>query len=208
MPMKLFPKKINFFEYFDNDLKNLSRGTQQLVTIFENFGEFKEHAAKMQDIEHDGDLITHDIMRQLNSSFLTPIDREDIHALASRIDDVLDQIWSAVERMVVFKFTEPTPQSVQMARDLHKTSLVLQKAFNELRAKDYDHVQEYCIEINRLENKLDRDVREALGSLFEDYKDDPLMVIKWKEIYEHLEDAADRCEDVANILESIMLKYA
>jgi len=206
--MKLFPKKINFFEYFDNDLKNLSRGTQQLVTIFENFGEFKEHAAKMQDIEHDGDLITHDIMRQLNSSFLTPIDREDIHALASRIDDVLDQIWSAVERMVVFKFTEPTPQSVQMARDLHKTSLVLQKAFNELRAKDYDHVQEYCIEINRLENKLDRDVREALGSLFEDYKDDPLMVIKWKEIYEHLEDAADRCEDVANILESIMLKYA
>jgi predicted phosphate transport protein (TIGR00153 family) len=206
--MKIFPKKIDFFEYFDNDLKNLSKGTQELVEIFENFHEFKERASIMQDIEHDGDIITHDIMRQLNSSFITPIDREDIHALASRIDDVLDQIWSAVERMVVFKFKEPTPQSIQMARDLHRTTLVLQKAFSELRAKDYDHVQEYCIEINRLENKLDRDVREALGALFEDFKDDPLMVIKWKEIYEHLEDAADMCEDVANILESIMLKYA
>jgi predicted phosphate transport protein (TIGR00153 family) len=206
--MKIFPKKIDFFEYFDNDLKNLSRGTQELVNIFEKFDEFKERASNMQDIEHDGDIITHDIMRQLNSSFLTPIDREDIHALASRIDDVLDEIWSAVERMVVFKFKEPTPQSVQMARDLHRTTLVLQKAFSELRAKDYDHVQEHCIEINRLENKLDRDVREALGALFEDFKDEPLMVIKWKEIYEHLEDAADMCEDVANILESIMLKYA
>jgi predicted phosphate transport protein (TIGR00153 family) len=206
--MRIFPKKIDFFEHFDKALENLAKGTTELVSLFENFDQFKEKAAIIQDIEHEGDMLTHDIMRQLNSSFLTPIDREDIHALASRVDDVLDQLWAAVERMVIFKFKEPTPQSIQMSRDLHRTVQILQKAFNELRAKNYDHVQEHCIEINRLENKLDTDVREALGALFEDFKDDPLMVIKWKEIYEHLEDGADMCEDVANILESIMLKYA
>lgn len=206
--MRIFPKKIDFFNTFDSALNNLSKGTEHFVLLLENFGEFKRRAQEIQDIEHEGDILTHDIMRQLNSSFLTPIDREDIHALASRIDDVLDQLWAAVERMVIFKFEEPTPQCIQMARDLHRTTGVLQKAFRELRAKDYDHVQEHCIEINRLENKLDRDVREALGALFEEFKDDPLMVIKWKEIYEHLEDASDMCEDVANILEGIMLKYA
>jgi len=206
--VRIFPKKIDFFETFDSALANLSKGTEQFVQLTENFGDFKQRAQAIQDIEHEGDIITHDIMRQLNSTFLTPIDREDIHALASRIDDVLDQLWAAVERMLIFKFREPTPQCIQMARDLHRTSGVLQKAFRELRAKDYNHVQEHCIEINRLENKLDRDVREALGKLFEDFKDEPLMVIKWKEIYERLEDAADRCEDVANILEGIMLKHA
>jgi predicted phosphate transport protein (TIGR00153 family) len=206
--MKIFPKKINFFEYFDSALANLNKATEKLVFLFENFGEFKKIAGEIQDIEHEGDILTHDIMRLLNSTFLTPIDREDIHALASRIDDVLDQIWAAVERMVIFKLDEPTPQIIQMSRDLHRTVEVLQKALRDLRAKDYDHVQEHCIEVNRLENKIDTDVREALGALFEDFKDDPLMVIKWKEIYEHLEDAADMCEDVANILEGIMLKHA
>jgi hypothetical protein len=206
--MRFFPKKTDFFEYFDSALSNLSKGTEQFVVLLENFGEFKKRSQEIQDIEHEGDILTHDIMRQLYGTFLTPIDREDIHALASRIDDVLDQLWAAVERMAIFRFAEPTPQCIQMARDLHRTSGVLQKAFKELRAKNYDHLQEHCIEINRLENKLDRDVREALGSLFVEFKDDPLMVIKWKEIYEHLEDAADRCEDVANILEAIMLKHA
>ncbi len=208
MPMRIFPKKVDFFETFDSALANLSKGTEHFVLLLENFGQFRQRAQEIQDIEHEGDILTHDIMRQLNSSFLTPIDREDIHALASRIDDVLDQVWAAVERMVIFKFKEPTHQCVQMARDLHRTSGVLQKAFRELRSKQYDHLQEHCIEINRLENKLDRDVREALGKLFDDFKDEPLMVIKWKEVYERLEDAADRCEDVANILEGIMLKHA
>jgi hypothetical protein len=147
-------------------------------------------------------------MKHLHKTFLTPIDREDIHALASRIDDVLDLIWGAVDRMVVFKLEKPTEGAIEIARNLHTTAEVVQKAMWELKLKDYSHVQEHCIEINRLENRVDRIFRNALGKLFEEFAGDPLMVIKWKEIYEHLEDAADRCEDVANILDGIVLKHA
>ncbi len=206
--MRIFPKKVDFFETFDKALVNLNKATDELMELLRNFGELKDRARNIEEIEHDGDMLTHDIMRQLNSSFLTPIDREDIHALASRIDDVLDLIWAAVDRMVVFGFKEPTPQIIDIAHLLHRTTEMLQKAFEELRAKDYNHVQEHCIEINRLENDMDRTFRDALGMLFTDFKDDAIMVIKWKEIYEHLEDAGDRCEDVANILEGITLKYA
>jgi uncharacterized protein Yka (UPF0111/DUF47 family) len=108
---------------------------------------------------------------------------------------------------VVFKITSPTQEVIEIAKDLHKTTEVVQKTINELRSKNYSHVQEHCIEINRLENRIDRIFRDALGKLFDDIKD-PLLIIKWKEIYEHLEDASDRCEDVANVLESIVLKNA
>jgi len=152
-------------------------------------------------------MLTHDIMRKLNKTFITPIDREDLHALASRLDDVLDLIWAAVDRIVVFKITESTRESIAMAHNILMTAEVMQKAIKKLKEKNYSHVQEYCIEINRLENRMDRDFRDALANLFEHVKD-PILIIKWKEIYEHLEDASDRCEDVANILEAIVLKHA
>jgi predicted phosphate transport protein (TIGR00153 family) len=205
--MRLFPKEIDFFELFDRAATNLTKATSVLVALMENFHTLEERSKEIYEIEQDGDMLTHDIMRKLNKTFITPIDREDIHALASRMDDILDLIWGGVDRMLVFKITAPTQEAIEIAKDLHMTTEVVQKTIKELRGKNYSHVQEHCIEINRLENRIDRVFRDALGKLFDDIKD-PLLIIKWKEIYEHFENASDRCEDVANVLEGIVLKNA
>lgn len=206
--MRIFPKKTDFYELFDKSVDNLWRGTERLLNLMEDFEDVESKVKEVYEIEQEGDMITHDIMRKLNQTFITPLDREDIQMLAATLDDIIDHIWAAVDKLVVFKIEKPTAESVHLVRDLHTTSEVLQKAMKELRAKDYEHVKEHCIEINRLENKIDRTFRNALGELFDDYKDDPLMIIKWKNLYEHFEEAADKCEDVANILETIVLKHA
>ncbi len=205
--MKFFPKEIDFFEIFDRAALNVTKAASLLVSLMENFDNIEARAKEIYEVEQDGDMLTHDIMKKLNKTFITPIDREDLHTLASGLDDVLDLIWASVDRLAVFKITEPTKEAVAMSKDLFATAEVIHKAIKKLKEKNYSHVQEYCIEINRLENKIDRGFRDALGSLFENMKD-PILIIKWKEIYEHLEDASDKCEDVANVLESIVLKYA
>jgi len=205
--MALFPRQIDFFEIFDKALANLAKATTALVEMFNNFETFESKTKEIHEIEREGDILTHDIMKELNKTFLTPIDREDIHALASRIDDVLDLIWGAVDRMYVYKISAPTAEAISIAEDLQTTAEILQKALRELRAKSYAHVQEYCIEINRLENRVDRKFRDVLGKLVTE-ENHPVFIIKWKDVYQHLEDASDRCEDIANILESIVLKNA
>lgn len=205
--MRIFPKEIDFFEIFDQAASNIKKAAELLVALTEKFDNIPARAKEIYEVEQDGDMLTHDIMRKLNKTFITPIDREDLHALASRLDDVLDLIWAAVDRIAVFKITEPTKEVNAMAENILMTAEVMQKAIKKLKEKNYSHVQEYCIEINRLENRMDRDFRDALANLFENVKD-PVLIIKWKEIYEHLEDASDRCEDVANILEAIVLKHA
>ncbi|MCX5717620.1 MAG: DUF47 family protein [Nitrospirae bacterium] len=205
--MRFFPKEIDFFEIFDRAALNVTKAATLLVSLMENFDNVDARAKEIYDVEQDGDMLTHDIMKKLNKTFITPIDREDLHALASSLDDVLDLIWASVDRLAVFKITEPTKEAVAMSKDLLLTAEVIHKAIKKLKEKDYSYVQEYCIEINRLENRVDRGFRDALGALFNDVKD-PILIIKWKEIYEHLEDASDKCEDVANVLESIVLKYA
>ena len=205
--MKFFPKEIDFFEIFDRAALNVTKAADLLVSLMENFDNVEARAKEIYEVEQDGDMLTHDIMKKLNKTFITPIDREDLHGLASSLDDVLDLIWGAVDRLVVFKIKESTKEAISMSKDLLATAEVIHKAIKKLKEKNYSYVQEYCIEINRLENRIDRDFRDALGALFDDVKD-PILIIKWKEIYEHLEDASDKCEDVANVLESIVLKYA
>lgn len=205
--MRIFPKEVDFFEIFDRAASNIKKAAELLVSLTENFDNISQRAKEIYEVEQDGDMLTHDIMRKLNKTFVTPIDREDLHALASRLDDVLDLIWASVDRITVFKLTETTKEVIAMAQNLLMTAEVIQKAIKKLKEKNYSHVQEYCIEINRLENRMDRDFRDALGNLFENIKD-PVLIIKWKEVYEHLEDASDRCEDVANIIEGIVLKHA
>jgi predicted phosphate transport protein (TIGR00153 family) len=205
--MVLFPKKIDFFEQFDRALENVSRAANVLVDTLNNFETFEKKAKVIYEFEQEGDMLTHDIMKDLNKTFLTPIDREDIHALASRIDDVIDLMWAAVDRMTVYKIDKPTPEVISIAEDLQMTADILKKALRELRAKQYSRVQEHCIEINRLENRIDRKYRDALGKLVND-NNDPVYIIKWKDIYQLFEDASDRGEDIANILESIVLKNA
>lgn len=205
--MKFFPKEIDFFEIFDKTSLNITKAASHLVDLMENFDNLEARAKEIHEVEQDSDMLTHDIMKKLNKTFITPIDREDLYALASRMDDVIDLIWAVADRIVVFKVKEPMPEAIVMAKDILTTAEVMHKAVKKLKAKNYAHVQEHCIEINRLENKVDRGFRDALGKLFDDVKD-PILIIKWKEIYEHLEDASDRCEDVANVLEAIVLKYA
>lgn len=205
--MRLFPKEIDFFEIFDRASLNLTKAASLLVSLMENFDNIEARAKEIYEVEQEGDILTHEIMKKLNKTFITPIDREDLHTLASRLDDVLDLIWGAVDRLSVFKVMESTREAVSMSKDLLTTTELIHKAIRKLKEKNYSHMQEYCIEINRLENRIDRDFRDALGKLFDEIKD-PLLIIKWKEIYEHLEDASDKCEDVANVLEAIVLKYA
>jgi predicted phosphate transport protein (TIGR00153 family) len=205
--MQIFPRKIDFFEIFDRAAANVAKASALLVDLLNDFTDVERKAMEIHELEQEGDMLTHDIMRRLNQTFITPIDREDIHALASRIDDILDLIWGTADRITVYDIQEPTRAVVHLATELNTTARVIQKAIKELRAKDYAHVQEHCIEINRMENLIDRIFRDSIGSLFNDF-DDSKMIIKWKDLYEHLEEAADRCEDVANILESIVLKHA
>ncbi len=205
--MKFFPKEIDFFEIFDRASVNVTKAASLLVDLMEKFDNIEARAKEIYEVEQEGDILTHEIMKNLNKTFITPIDREDLHSLAASLDDVLDLIWGAVDRLLVFKIRETTKEAISMSKDLLLTTEVMQKAITNLKEKNYSHVQDYCIEINRLENMIDRDFRDALGKLFDEVKD-PVLIIKWKEIYEHLEDASDRCEDVANVLEAIVLKYA
>jgi predicted phosphate transport protein (TIGR00153 family) len=205
--MRFFPKSIDFFEIFDKVAANISNAAGLFVSLVETFDNIAARANEIHELEQDGDVLTHDIIKNLNKTFITPIDREDIHALASTLDDVLDLIWAAADRVTVFKLTESTKEAIAMSKDLFVTTELVHKAIKKLKAKNYSHIQEYCIEINKLENRIDRKFRDALGNLFDEIKD-PILIIKWKEIYEHLEDASDKCEDVANVLEAIVLKNA
>ena len=205
--MKFFPKEIDFFEIFDRASVNITKAATLLVSLMENFDNIDVRAKEIHELEQDGDMLTHDIMKKLNKTFITPIDREDLYALASRLDDILDLIWAVADRLTVFKLKESTNEAIIMSKDLLVTAEYVHKAIKKLKEKNYSHVQEYCIEINRLENRIDRIFRDALGKLFDEIKD-PILIIKWKEIYEHLEDASDKCEDVSNVIESIVLKNA
>lgn len=205
--MKLFPREIDFFEIFDKTALNVTEAAHLLVDLLENFDDVENRIKKICDTEHEGDMLTHDIIKKLNKTFITPLDREDLYTLASRLDDVIDLIWSASERILMFRIKGATHEAVSMAKNLLLTTEFMHKAIKKLKEKNYAHVQELCIEINRLENRIDTDFRNALGKLFDDSQD-PIFIIKWKEIYENLETASDRCEDVANVLEAIVLKHA
>jgi len=206
--MKIFfRKEIDFFEPFDKSARNVIKAASLLISLLQDMEHLEIISKEIRETEKEGDMMTHDIIRRLNKTFITPIDREDMHNLCVKIDDIVDLIWACAERITLFKITEPTDESIEIAKELLLTTEMVSKAIIALRDKKYSFVQEYCIEINSLENRIDRLYRAALGKLF-DYVKDPIFLIKWKEIYEYLEDASDACEDVANILEGIVLKYA
>ncbi len=204
---KLLPKETDFFSMFEKAAVNVNKSATLLVEMLENLGAAEVKAKEIYEAEQEGDMLTHEVMRKLNKTFLTPIDREDIHALVGCIDDVLDLIWATADRAVLFKLDSAPQEAIELSKTLLETTEFITKAIDCLKDKKYSYIQEYCIEINRLENRGDRIFRKGLVKLFENIKD-PILVIKWKEVYEHLEDATDTCEDVANILESIVLKHA
>lgn len=207
MLKKFIPKETDFFVMFDKAARNLNRGAVLLVELMEDLSRAETKSKEIYEVEQEGDMLTHEVMRRLNKTFITPLDREDIHSLISRIDDVLDLIWASADRVTLFKIKDPSPEAVELSKCILSTTEIITKAVASLKEKKYSYIQEYCIEINRLENAADKIFREALARLFENAKD-PILVIKWKNVYENLEDATDICEDVANILESIVLKHA
>jgi predicted phosphate transport protein (TIGR00153 family) len=159
----------------------------------------------VEEYEHEGDKITHRILRTLHQTFITPVDREDIHKLTSVMDDVIDLIEGSAARMAMYRITKPTPAAQRLAGIIVRCTDQIVRGVTALPR--FESIQEHCIEINRLENEADEVSRAAIAALFlEDVP--PLEVIKWKEIYETMETATDRCEDVANMLEEIALKHS
>jgi len=173
--------------------------------MMEHYTNPLEQARHIKDVEHIGDGITHDIARRLNQTFITPIDREDIHDLASALDDILDLVEAVADRFVVFKVATPTEMAIKLSNVLYQASVAVAAGVDVL-GKPHADVTECNVRVNSLENEADRLTRDAISALFEEEKD-PVAVIKWKEIYEAFEEGTDRCEDVANILERIALKH-
>ncbi len=203
---RFMPKNENFFKCFNDAAENIVKGAELLKEIFDSGEITDEKVAKMKDIEHAGDKITHDTVMMLNKTFITPIDREDIHALICSLDDVMDLIDSITYKYALYKVGGATPQAKQLADILLRASVETVRGLKELKKLDLT-VTTVCVELNSLENEADKVTREAIALLFDEVKD-PFFLIKWKELYESLEEAADTFEDVANIVEGIVLKHA
>ncbi len=200
------PKEVRFYDYFEQQSDNILKAAALLNDLARNFSDARAKTHLIKEVEHAGDLITHEIVRKLNTTFITPLDREDIHALATRLDDVLDYIEAAAERLVVYRIKEPTSACRAFAEVIVKTAEAMDRAIRCLRNMD-PGFHEHAVEVNRLENTADNLLRDSLAALF-DEQGDPIEVIKWKEIYETMEIVTDRCEDVANVIEGIILKMA
>ena len=205
--MRLIPRDAKFFDMFIEMANNLTAGARVLMDILKDYDlqDVKPAVTRIKEIEHRGDEMMHNVMRKLNQTFITPFDREDIHRLASSIDDVLDFINAAGERMVLYKIDNPPPPAADLAAIIVRQSQELVKAVSRL--EKYDGVLDHCVEINRLENEADQVCRAAIANLFEQEKD-PITLIKFKELYEVLESATDKAEDAANVLEGVVLKSA
>lgn len=198
-------KDPTFFEMFSEIAKNLIDGSRTLVELFSNYPGRTEKQAEIKRIEHVGDDLTHSVLRKLNQTFITPFDREDIHHLASSLDDVLDFVNGAAERTLMYKISDPPPAAAKLSKLVLAQCEQLGEAVGHLR--NNGDVIERCIEIKRLENEADVVSREAIGRLFEAEKD-ALNLIKIKELLEVLEMATDKAEDAANVLETVILKNA
>ncbi len=202
----LIPKDEKFFQMFKEMAYNIVEGATLLKEMLDSWEDPAGCQRRIKDVEHKGDQQTHDIIKKLNKSFITPFDREDIYALSSALDDILDLIDASAQRFIMFNVEKPTPEAKELAFLILKGTQTIEKAVSHLGQK-FEHIAEHCVEVNALENEADRVCREAISRLFDEEKD-PIQLIKWKEIYETLERATDKCEDAANILESVVVKNA
>jgi uncharacterized protein len=199
------PREREFFDLFEEASANIVRAADLLERMLDAWPDHGEMARDVVVCEQEGDRITHDIIQRLNTTFVTPIDREDIFALASGMDDIVDFIEEVADYLGLYRIEAPMEQAQQLARILHEATRQIAGAVPRLRTfRDINH---YTVEIHRLENEGDRVVRQSLASLFE-RGIDPMLVIRWKDVFERLEDAIDACEGTANILQGIVIKNA
>jgi len=207
--LRLIPRDMGFYELFEQDTSNLVVAAEKLVDFFDNYEDVEAKAKQLKDFEHQGDVITHEIVQRLHRTFVTPIDREDITLLAQRLDDIMDFIEAAGRTAHLYNIFQPTDRARELARIVARMAHKLNEVMPRLRRRDqYPWILKQCVEINSLENEADDVQHAALAELFEVCHLDACEVIKWREIYDHLESATDRGEDVANVLEGIVLKHA
>jgi predicted phosphate transport protein (TIGR00153 family) len=203
LPSVLAPRDREFFDLFEEAGGNIVRAADLLEQMLLDYPDRSELSREILICEQEGDRITHDIIRRLNETFVTPIDREDIYALASALDDVVDFAEEVADYLGLYKIEAPMEQAQQLAKVLHQASRQISEVMPRLRG--FQDISHYTVEINRLENDGDRITREAMAALFDDGID-PMVVIRWKDIYERLENAIDATEHVANIVEGIVIK--
>jgi predicted phosphate transport protein (TIGR00153 family) len=199
----LVPNERIYFELFEEAGRNVLRTAELLDAMLSNYPDSRELAVEIKECEHEGDRITHDIIQRLNHTFVTPIDREDILALTSALDDMVDYTEEVADYLGLYRIEAPMEQAIQNARVLHAAARQVAEAIPQLRG--FRDVSRYTVEINRLENEGDRITRGAMASLF-DTGIDPMVVIRWKDLFERLEAAIDASEHVAYILEGIVIK--
>jgi len=203
----LTPKDTKFYDLFEEDTANLVAAAEKVVDLFQNYRDVEMKAKELKDLESQGDVITHEIMKRLHRTFVTPIDREDIVLLAQSLDDMMDFIEAAGRMAFLYGITKPTVRAQELTVIIAKVAYKLNEVMPCLRHRDqFKRILEQCVEINSLENEADDVHHAAQTELFRECSD-ACKIIKWREIYQHLEDATDRGEDVANVLEGIVLKY-
>ena len=204
----LLPREEKFFDLFIASARNMVKTAQGLKELLDSWGDVGVKVAEITELEHEGDSITHQIAAMLHRTFVTPFDREDIALLSHTMDDVTDFIHAAADALFIYKIDRPTQRARELADSIVQAALDIAKAVPLLRRhSDLNNILEYLVWLNRMEHTADKVFRAALGELFDDTKD-TAYIIKWREIYGHMESATDRCEDVANVLEGVALKHA
>jgi predicted phosphate transport protein (TIGR00153 family) len=201
----IMPREDKFFRMLKELAHCVLRGAEALKDLVENYTDMERKVRDIKEIEHDGDRNIHQIIDSLNKTFVTPLDREDIHQLASELDDVLDAIEGISSRLLNFKIEKPTLECIQLVNIIYKATVEIEKAVSDL--KHFRNLHPFCVEINSLENEADQITQAKVGKLL-DEEPDWRMAIKWKEIYGRLETAADHCENISDVIESIVVKNA
>ena len=204
---RFLPRETSFFDFFEQHASLTIEGSKEFLSLVTTGANISTKCRRIADIEHETDVITHRCVEALHKTFITPIDRDSIHRLITRMDDVMDFVEAAAERIELYELTTMTKDTRDLADVLHRSALQVEKAVRGLRTlKNPQQTLKLCVEINRLENEADRLHQEAVRRLFED-QTDPIAIMKWKEILDILEEATDRCEDVANVLEGVVVKH-
>ena len=205
---RFLPRETSFFDFFEQHASLTIEGTKEFLSLVTTGANISAKCRRISDIEHETDTITHRCVEALHKTFITPIDRDSIHRLITRMDDVMDYVEAAAERIELYELTVMTNDVRDLADVLHRSAMQVEQCVRGLRTlKDSQQTLKLCIDINRLENEADAILRRSVARLFKEEKD-PVTIIKWKEVYENLENASDRCEDVANIIEGVILEHA
>lgn len=208
MLSRLLPRETSFFDFFDRHAALTVEGTKEFLSLVTTAANIEPKTRRIKEIEHETDVITHQCVEALHKTFITPIERDDIHRLITKMDDVMDWVEAASDSILLYGIKDMTPELKDLADTLVRAAEEVQQALEHLRdMRNAEVILKSCVNINRLENEADTILRTAVARLFREEKD-AIMVIKWKEIYECLETATDRCEDVANVIEGVVLEHA